>query len=512
MDSKKKVHCLSFLDQQPHIRNFGRTLTIFPFPDVQRAHAAVSALRDGLAATLEHFPHLAGTISLPDTTRNQLRLEYNEYVNTQNEANNVFNDSFDVATEASFAYSTLSSSHFDPSLFPPQIFCPKLLRHHSGLDDGDPYAMGRTNFANGVALPVMAAQVAFIPGGLVISLWMHHAVADGLGATRLYEVWSGNVRVRSLGKAPNMSTREEREEHTIDLSVLKGAMALDDLARRSIPETKPTSPTPTPTATLHDLPYEVAATLFRFTHSTIITLSIHLSNLTQTRISAFVALAALLWAHAIRARRIPHTFPTSTLAVVVDLRSRLGAPFTHPDYTENCVLCAKPSTHLPSSLPTSGPITATDIAPLAHAISTSLTNCTATTIQARLATLIRSPTSPPAIDCQDLRFANGPDMYITDWRRIGVDNEWDVPGTSSSKPVAIRRACWKGEGGIVVLPRRRGDGADWEVMVSLGEGDGRRLGVGLRGDGWVVEEGGGEEEVGVGVEVEVEVEQGRARL
>jgi hypothetical protein len=501
MDPKQKEHYLSFLDQQPHIRNFGRTLTIFPFTDVRRPPLAFDTLRKGLASTFEHSPHLAGTLSVPDATTGQLRLEYPRHIDVHHEAKRVFNDSFDVATEASFAYSALSAVHFEPSLFPAEVFCPKLLANHPGLDAGDPYAMGRTSFANGVALPVMAAQVTFIPGGLVISLWMHHSVSDGLGASKLYEMWSRDVRERRVGRFATAIQEGDKGPDVGPDNKLEIARALDNLARTSTLEPQISAQEPT-TATLHGLPYDVNAALFRFTHSTIVNLSVQLSSLTQIRISAFAALAALLWAHAIRARRIPPAFPTSTLAVVVDLRSRLGAPFTDPNYTENCVLCAKPTCDIPSSLPTIGPLTAADIAPLASIISTSLTGYTADVIKARLATLIKSTTSPPAIDCQDLRFANGPDLYITDWRRLGLDNEWDIPGTGSSKPVAIRRACWKGEGGIVVLPRRKGEDADWEAMVSLEEGDLARLRAGLKDGGWLVRE----------MDVEVEVEPGRARL
>ena len=73
---------------------------------------------------------------------------------------------------------------------------------------------------------------------------------------------------------------------------------------------------------------------------------------------------------------------------------------------------------------------------------------------------------------------------------MGMDNEWNIPGTSSTKPVAMRRACWKGEGGVVVLPRQSEEDAEWEVMVSLEVGELERLEEGLRGGGWLVDEDG----------------------
>ena len=41
---------LSHLDQQPHIRVYGRYYIIFPFPDISRAHEAKEALHNGFKA------------------------------------------------------------------------------------------------------------------------------------------------------------------------------------------------------------------------------------------------------------------------------------------------------------------------------------------------------------------------------------------------------------------------------------------------------------------------------
>jgi hypothetical protein len=92
---------------------------------------------------------------------------------------------------------------------------------------------------------------------------------------------------------------------------------------------------------------------------------------------------------------------------VVNLRPRLGPPFTHPDYLGSCVLSAKPSYITASPLPS--PDTLIPI--LEHALTTSLSAFDGLAIQTRLATLIRVPGT---IDNQDLNFANGNNVYITD--------------------------------------------------------------------------------------------------
>jgi hypothetical protein len=450
---------------------------------------------------------------VPDPGSGRLKLWYPKYSDADEESKRIFNSSFTLATDPDFSYKSLEDAHFDPSLFAAELFCPTLLQNHPGLEDGDPYATSRTTFAKGIALPVMAAQVAFIPDGLVLSVWTHHSVADGTGAQRVCEVWSQKVREgRRETEAVHISMPEilvtmggsssHGITHTGITEKEDTALAFDMLARSSTPEPNldaSTSPTdtvalhdPTDTVALHDPTYSVSAALFRFDHNTITSLRTQLSTTTNTRISPFRALAAMLWAHIIQLRSPKlhsHGITASSLAVVVDLRPRLGAPFTNPDYIGNCVLSAKPQHSLPSpltSIPATQSLTAQDISPLATSIFDALQSFTSPAITSRLTTLISSTVSPPITDCQALQFTNGQDLYITDWRRVGMDNECDIPGTSSSRPTAIRRACWKGEGGIILLPRRKDGDDEWEVMVSLEEEELRALEKGLRRGDWLV--------------------------
>ncbi|KAF2827078.1 hypothetical protein CC86DRAFT_291286 [Ophiobolus disseminans] len=230
--------------------------------------------------------------------------------------------------------------------------------------------------------------------------------------------------------------------------------------------------------------------MFRISSSTVDELATTFTTLTGCRVSPFMALAALLWAHVNRARSpllAPSAIASSTMVTVVDLRTRLGPPFTDLGYIGNCVLSAKPTCQVSKDSP-AHPLTADVIAPLAAKVSHSIRSFTRPVIESRLATIVSSTTSPPMTDCEGLTFANGLDIYITDWRRIGINNEWDIPGTSSSKPAVVRRACWKGEGGIVVLPRRAEGDEDWEVMISLEDGELKAFAEEIRGGGWLVGE------------------------
>lgn len=492
MFEHQKEHYLSFLDQQPHIRNFGRHLTIFPFPDARCADQAVAALRNGLAAMLDRFPSLAGVIHPPDAGSGNLKLTYSLYSDSAHEAQRILNQSYAVAMHPRFLYNTLLHKHFDPSCFPAEVFCPALLRLHPGLDDNDPYATATTSFAKRIPLPVMAAQATFIPGGLVLSTWVHHCVADGAGSRKMFEVWSHEVRSRedSIGVAMDleldMIPAGEHDDSLPRIESLCVAKALDDLAQAStLAPLVEVLVLPNNEVTFRGDSYSVGAKHIRFADSIIRTLSKDLS------VSPFTALAALLWAHIIQARNVVlkrQKISLSTLAVVVDLRTRLGPPFTAPDYLGNCVLSAKPTCNPASSLQSADCLKVSDIAPLAKSIAQSLASFDAPAITSRLAVISSSTTTPPMIDCQDLRFANGPDLYITDWRHIGMDNEWCIPGTSSSKPTAMRRACWKGEGGIVILPKVKGEENVWEAMVSLEKNELNVMEQSLQAGGWLLTE------------------------
>ncbi|KAF1848112.1 uncharacterized protein K460DRAFT_276289 [Cucurbitaria berberidis CBS 394.84] len=231
--------------------------------------------------------------------------------------------------------------------------------------------------------------------------------------------------------------------------------------------------------------------MFRISSSVTSDLRSALSSFTSSRISRFIALATLLWEQIIFARcamLISQGYPRTTLAVVVDLRKHCGAPFTAPDCLGNFVLSAKPTWPLPivSSFRFPRIVNAQHLAPFAQCISHSLQSIDRAWVTNRLAYIASS--APPLIDTHELTFSNGPDLYITSWEHMGADCEWDIPGTGSAKPTALRRAAWVSEGGIVVLPRQQDGDAPYEVLVSLAEEDMMRLQKGMQDGGWLTDE------------------------
>ncbi|EAT77101.1 hypothetical protein SNOG_15436 [Parastagonospora nodorum SN15] len=101
-----RAHPLSSLDLQSHMRNYGRYITIFPFPYPHRADAVYRAL--------------------------------------------ILNAEF-VNMVMGMGHEELSAKFFDPSLL-----IPSFLQYHHGLDPNDSYATSPTPFYQNTPLPVVA--------------------------------------------------------------------------------------------------------------------------------------------------------------------------------------------------------------------------------------------------------------------------------------------------------------------------------------------------------------------
>jgi hypothetical protein len=86
--NQKELH-LSFLDQQPHIRVYGRYYIILPFPSSSPT-LATHALQTGFQEVLHRFPYLAGTGSISPDNKNQLQVLYLHPIDAGSEAKRIF--------------------------------------------------------------------------------------------------------------------------------------------------------------------------------------------------------------------------------------------------------------------------------------------------------------------------------------------------------------------------------------------------------------------------------------
>lgn len=159
------------------------------FPDQNNAEAAILALDDGLRLTLQKLPFLAGKLSLVDDNSGRLQLLY------------PFDVMDRVATEGLFSAKQISIDDFDhpyeelkragmpPSAFKSATFLPDDFANYPAVPAS---GEGICDFKRGEA-PVMRVQACFIPGGLVLSIYVHHSVLDFHGISTFWETFSANV-------------------------------------------------------------------------------------------------------------------------------------------------------------------------------------------------------------------------------------------------------------------------------------------------------------------------------
>lgn len=475
MESESSMLELSRLDQTV-LRVYVRQLLIFPFPVPNSRKDAQIVLAAGFLATLRQFPFLAGTVEVANSETGLLRVQYPENVDEESVKQILTTNELDLDT---LDYDTLREAGFPPSSLPADSLCPTILISHPGIDDQ--YAEVLTTFSKGKPIPIFAAQLNFIRGGLILSAYTHHSVVDGTGIAKIYQVWSSNTRNFHAG-SPLLNQANpsslNRARHALD-TLAKGATAME------LPEFRnPDSPTTPP---LRNIAYPLSAKLLIFPYQKISSLATSLTHITKTRISPFTAICALVWTHVTRARRtalLAAGVETTALGIAIDHRKRVGA-LLPDDYLGNCANGM--IVRLPlSSIPATGKMA---IANAALALSGALGEVDLDWFRARLLELSKREVSTKWI--LNLDTQNGPDIFITSWQHIGADEEWGIPGTERTgegwrcKPAAIRKPHNLWEGGMQILPRRRGEEAPFEIPLCLEEGEMGRVLEGLHAGGWV---------------------------
>lgn len=480
MASSPQVLQLSQLDQIV-LRVYVRQLLVFPFSDLNLRKDAQTVLATSLFATFKRFPFLAGTVEIADPATGALTVKYprgddEESVWQRLTVNDVDLDDLD--------YQTLCKEGVPPSRLPADALCPFVLRSHPGVDDQ--YAEVLTSFSKRQPIPVFAAQINFIRGGLILSAYTHHSVVDGTGIAKIYQVWSSYTRNWNDGlDVPDQTEAPKLDDARLALNALAvGAkeMHLPEFRCQDDPVSPP----------MRDVAYKISAKLLVFSAATISAFAASLSFVTNVRISQFTALCTLVWCHVTNARREAmeaKRIATTTLGTAIDHRKRVGN-LLPDDYLGNCANGM--IVHLPlSTMPKSDEMDAEHMAPAALALSSALAAIDLDWFRARLLEVSKREISSKWI--LNLDTQNGPDLFITSWQHIGADDEWAIPGTTKSedgqewlcRPTAIRKPHNLWEGGMQILPRRKGDVAPYEIPLCLEEEEMERALHGLREGKWV---------------------------
>ncbi|KAJ4400399.1 hypothetical protein N0V91_008755 [Didymella pomorum] len=471
---------LTKLDQTV-LRVYVRQLLIFPFLDAALREEAGAALAGGLLATFKQFPFLAGTVEQRDAAIGTLTVRYPKSVDSKVVSKLL---TANVLGEAELTYESLIDAGVPPVRLPANDLCPFAMRSHPGIDDT--YAEVLTTFKKGQPIPVFSAQMNFIPGGLILSAYTHHAVVDGTGIAKIYQVWSENTRKYGTEMAmPEQASAHNLNDarHAFD-TLIEGAPTAKEFPEFFFPgSSRP--------PLLRDPPVKLSAKLLVFSPSIISTLAASLSKITKQSISNFTALASFVWCQATNARRAAieaKGIEKTTLGIATDHRKRVGS-LLPDDYLGNVANAMVISVPL-STIPTTENMDAYGIAPVAFALSEALAGVDLDWFRSRLLELSKQKNpSKLMMNCHTM---NGPDIFITSWQHIGADDVWAIPGTTKTegekwggKPTSIRKPHNLWEGGMQILPRKKGDAAPYEIPLCLEEGDMERVLLNLQEGSWV---------------------------
>ncbi|KAF2089778.1 hypothetical protein K490DRAFT_62652 [Saccharata proteae CBS 121410] len=443
-------------------RGYVRILFCFPFPEVSKWSAATAQIKKGFRATLQRWPYLAGTIGPVVNSRPSRKIE----IRYRDEFTDIGSAAFAVKrywqdSDMPWQYETLSRTGMPPS---DGVLHGTML---SPLPDiADP-----TMFS-----PVCAVQANFIEGGLILSVYYHHAVMDGTGGRQFYHVLADNIR--TSGKSgPN-----KPEDPSTKRLVVPHRASLTSKELPIFPDYDFSGPPGTSSG-------EVASRIFTFSSARISGLKeAVLSRIRRDSVdsseprwaSTFDCLAALIWTYVTRARsHHVHTNTHTKLGVAVNIRSKIE-PSLPDNYFGNAAMSAPAETTF-KQLADSNQDVLECIAHAALTIRRAINSVDNNYVQQRLALFasVADVSAPPVAILKALNLAGNPGtgLYITSWAEFGADADFGIEGTTEGCAEWIRKPLCGDEGGNIVLPRRGGmkGNANWEVLVQVRRLEMRRL-------------------------------------
>ncbi|KAF2790257.1 trichothecene 3-O-acetyltransferas-like protein [Melanomma pulvis-pyrius CBS 109.77] len=462
--SAKELH-LSVVDQNT-VRVYTQLFLIFGFPDGNQAESAIKALAKGLQVTLTVLPFLAGTLRLVDSKSGKLSLTY------PSKAPDVQSSRLLTSKhlpDFPHTYKQLKSKGMPPSAITSKTFCPEDLRRFRGVpEDGE----GIVDFTKSEA-PVMRIQAFFVPGGLILGIYTHHAVLDFSGMNKFWENFAQSVFGQNDKSFPCELDLPDQSKlrSQLDARIPMHAKGLDKIesyvnGKFEYQKTLPPGPETPRSQKL----FVISAKRIRSFRS-------ELQDQSGLQISICNVITALLWIHVTRARaprlQLPEfNYEDSSIGISVNTRKRM-TPQISDEYTGNMALFAKATRPIAKLIAEERVTSTTILATIKH-IKAAIDQVDNDWVYQHLS-FFKSVNPITDTECA-LRFGLGPDLYITSWMNFpALETKWNIPGTSSAQPEFIRRAYNPSDGGMNIMPRIRTpvDGVDapYEVVVRLATED-----------------------------------------
>lgn len=429
---------------QVSMRSYMRVVLCFPFlANGDNLARASSCLRSALARLKEQRPDFAGRILAgndDDRGRVFLRTSPSDSIPFEMQA---LGDDF-------ASYETLKSA-----AFPPEDFVHPRFSIPHNLDKGP--------------APVASIKAFAIQGGLMLTVFFHHSIADGECLRIFLESFAAQTRKTPI-RAPFMPQFDFPKQ---TLSRADSAELVSHLPEYTLlPE--PYGPT-VPYIPAGGVPIdEIDRTgkIFTFDNDRLACLRRALAKvMKRSKVpSNYTCLAAWAWAHISRARMRDDEFVPRTatdlparLQTMVNWKKRVDGNARYENYFGNATAIAV-TTSVASEL-ASACQDLSSLGCLVRRIEASIQSVDDAFVNKRTA-FFDSISDPRRVGlASDPRTPT--DLAFNTWRFFGADTAWDIPGVPSRVPDTVRKAqeTW-GLAGALILPARKTSQVH-ELLITL---------------------------------------------
>ncbi|KAI1108402.1 hypothetical protein F5Y14DRAFT_85211 [Nemania sp. NC0429] len=340
------------------------------------------------------------------------------------------------------------------------------------------YGIAGLGGSNGAVCPVSKVEITFARGGLLLSIFLQHAITDGSSLRVFLEAFGNQTRDISDYYLPSEQALRipSTRLHSATSRKLSQLSAFNRLVK-SCPEytilpdlSGPTQPLPQtagrPVSSVNKI-----GKIFVFTSDKLRELRklIQAENKSDTLPTAYISLATLAFAHITKARietepRLTEIEASQTAELWNSVNWRTRAfPGATENYFGNAVLPAVTSVtreQVKAACYEDG-----GLARLAPFVRKSIEAVDEEYVRRRMSMMSQTPDPRMVGVNYDPR---SPEVLaFNTWRHFGADIEWDIPGVPVTKPDTIRRATggW-GLGTALILPAKE-DSKRQELFVSL---------------------------------------------
>ncbi|PGH14257.1 hypothetical protein AJ80_05997 [Polytolypa hystricis UAMH7299] len=449
--SRRWGDCVFQLSAIDHIqpRGYIRSILCFPLGDGASSHQVSSSLQQALNATVSSWPIFGGTVVSLKGPEQRGRTELH-YFSPPSVFSSITVKHLSIE-EFPYTYEEL-----DAQGIPLAPLCESLLCSVSSAATSD------------VAAPVLVVRANFIPGGLLLSICIHHGITDGRGSFLFVSAFAAACQggITAVPEMTNGACHPPSLFLECEDSGPKSHIAYDTFVKSTIQAAVPCEDSDGVSNCLFTFPIDRLRQLKD-------AVSFHLLDPVNEWVTTHDCLSALLWSSITHARRpnLHGKANISTLATAVDVRPRVQ-PQLSPYYVSAAAVHAIAQTTLPE------PSSATDstpagIAHLAQRIRHSIKAVNNSYVSETVSFAASSP-DLGKVDVRADRRHGGADLIITSHR----DFPWyelDF-GELLGRPRWFRKPWSKDEGVVVILPQDKSDeDKGVEVLVLLAREDMDRL-------------------------------------